>query len=660
MFLGRLYKITCPPNHLTVQFHHFSKTRNVNKVIVYLERARLIDSIRLCLRSDSTESLSDLLRNPSLDSFVVTNAIRSAPSPESALFFVESLKEIPHFSHTTNSLYALAKVLARSGQMGKLQALINGINTGKFTNVARVSYMDRMRWYAAAGDLDEVNNIWIEWKRTLQKKHPCTESYNIIVDLCAQKGKDFEAVKVFKEMINDGALPNSRTYTVIINHLVTSGKFDSAVQVFKILPQMRIKRTSKQYSVMVGALIRNERLDDVKDLLEEMRADGILPGRAMQWAFQKMQESGYDGNINALIEEMLPDRRIKSISYCIGDSNEDNDDEENDEDVSDQFQLKPWMDPAALASALQNWEPDEVSTLEDAQFVWTTRLVSKMIRNIKCAETAWDFFCWVAYQPGFTHDSYTVSRMIAKLARQGCVHLVDKLLSKMEREGLQLSFITLKLIIDFYGISGNSDAALKVFRNTKTVCGPIPRNGWLLLYSSLLRTLAKCKRDAADVIIILEEMILLKIFPDRQTYSGLMHHFALQGDIRTVQTLFGMARLSGVEPDGYMYKVVIHAYCKCERASLGLRVFEEMCNYGQQLGDSATKDLLVKSLWREGKLREAASVEERNEEISNGASFALPGHMFTLNASDLARVYEIYSRSFENNEQLSLDVIIGG
>nr|GMD32387.1 pentatricopeptide repeat-containing protein At5g66631 [Ipomoea batatas] len=657
MFLGGFYKISGSLSHLTLQLRHFSGTKDVNKVALYLERARLIDSIRLSLRSDSAERLSSLLGSPALDSFVVTNALRSAPSPDSALFFIESLKAIPHFSHTTNTLYALAKILAKSGQTGKLRALINGINTGKFTNVARVSYMDRMRWYAAAGDLDEVYNVWDEWRGTLQK-HPCTESYNIVIDLCAKKGKDSDAVRVFDRMINDGALPNSRTYTVIIDHLVKSGKFDSATEVFRILPQMRIKRTLKQYSIMVGAFISIDQLDAVKDLFDEMRADGILPGRAMQWSLQRMQEAGYDESVDELIREMLPDRRIKSIAYSM-DANEDDEEEEEEEnadcvseDAGDQLQLKPWLDPAALTSALQHWEPEEVSALEDAKFVWTTRLVCKMIRNFNSAETAWQFFCWVAYQPGFTHDCYTMSKMTTKLARHGCVHLVDKLLSKMEREGFRLSFSTLRLIIDFYGISGNGDAALKVFHNVKTICGPISKSSQLILYSSLLRTLAKCKRNS-DVITVLEEMILLGISPDRQTYSGLMHHFALQGDIKTVQRLFGMVRQGGLEPDAFMFKVLIHAYCKCEMASLALRIFEDMWSCGQ-LPDVTTKDLLVKSLWKEGKLREAAAVEERSEELNNALPLALPGHIFTMNSSDLRRVYEIYSNSFATMNTLDI------
>jgi pentatricopeptide repeat protein len=41
--------------------------------------------------------------------------------------------------------------------------------------------------------------------------------------------------------------------------------------------------------------------------------------------------------------------------------------------------------------------------------------------------------------------------------------------------------------------------------------------------------LIECKRDS-DAIDVLEEMILCGIFPDTRTFSGLMYHFASQGD----------------------------------------------------------------------------------------------------------------------------------
>lgn len=652
MYLTRYFcKENLFNNTSTLQTRYFASTPYTNKVSLYLQRARLIDLIRIGLRSGPPESLVPLLNDPALDSFVVTNALRSAPSPDSALSLIETLKIVPHFSHTQNTLYALAKILAKSCQTSKLRALIDGINSGKFTNVARVSFMDRMRWYATAGDLDEVLCVWDEW-RALPKR-PCTESYNIVIGLSAQMHKDLDAVKTFCRMIDEGALPNCRTYTILIEHLVSMGKLDSALEIFCKLPSMRMKRTLRQYSVLVGAFSGSQQFHKVKTLLDEMHTDGVLPGRAMHSSLERMKEAGFVGETVELVKEMLPDDRVKNVKLIrVDNSDDEDDDEDQDGDIEcsshdagmDVVRLKPWFDPAALASALYYWRPEEVSTLEEANFVWTTRLVCKMIRNFSSAETAWQFFCWVSYQPGFSHDVYTVSRMITKLARHGHVDLVNQLTSKIKREGIKLSFSTIRLIIDFYGLSGNGDAALKIFHSVKTLCGSTSKNSMLLLYSSLLRTLAKCKMDNV-ALDILDEMILCGILPDIQTFSGLMHHFAVQGDIKTVQRLFGLVKQSGVEPDAYMFKVLIRAYCKCERATLALRVFEDMRN-SNLMPDVLTKQLLVKCLWKEGKLREAAAVEERSRETNDVLPLALPGHLYTVSSADLTRVYKIYSSSF--------------
>ncbi|KAL6224690.1 hypothetical protein ACLB2K_003545 [Fragaria x ananassa] len=86
------------------------------------------------------------------------------------------------------------------------------------------------------------------------------------------------------------------------------------------------------------------------------------------------------------------------------------------------------------------------------------------------------------------------------------------------------------------------------------------------------------------------------------------HHFALNDGIKTVQKLFAMVRQSGVgvQPDAYIFKVLIQAYCKCERTALMYRAFEDLRNLNL-LPNPATKELLVKSLWKEGKRREAAA-----------------------------------------------------
>lgn len=629
------------------QTRYYARDPFPNKVSHYLYRAKLIDSIRLRLRSNSPNSLAPLANDRLLDSFVVTQALRSAPSADSALSLNELLESNSDFTHTQNTVHALATVLAKSRRAGELKYLIEAVKAGRFRNVS-LSFMNLMQWQAAIGDLEAVLQVWEEYRGS--EKRVCAESYNIVMRLYAQMRKDSEAVRVFSRMIEEGALPNCRTYTVMIEHLVNSGKWKSAMEVFKVLPFMRVKRTLNQYSLLVEACVGVKQFDEVKVLLDEMRVDGLLPGRAMRLSLEQIQETGFIKETDEFLREMLPNEGIKNIGYCDDSSDDDegrNEDIDEDtgggKDVSG-VQLKPWLDPRSLANALQSWSPNEVSALEEAKFVWTTRLVCKILRNFKSPQTAWNFFCWVACQPGFTHDIYTVQRMMTLLALHGHADLVDKLLSKVRMEQMRLPFSTIRLIIDFYGISKNADAALKVFRNDRNLCGPISNFNLMLLYSSLLRTLTKCGRDS-DALDVLEEMILNGVCPDIQTISGLIHHFARHGDIKTVQKLFAMVRQSGVQPDAYMFKVLIQAYCKCERAALAWRAFEDLRNLNL-MPDAATKELLVKSLWKEGKRREAASVEESCEETSDVLPLTMRGHIWTVSSIDISKVFSIYSSSF--------------
>ncbi|KAL2348462.1 hypothetical protein Fmac_002462 [Flemingia macrophylla] len=640
---------------LQVQARYFARCREPfpTKVSHYLNRAKLIDSIRLTLRSNTpNSSLPSLISHRLLDSFVVTHALRSAPSADSALSLVHALQENSRFSHTQNTLHALATVLAKSGRCSELKSLLDDIRANRFGTI-RVSFMNLMLWHAAAGDLDSVLLVWEKY--TLENNHLCAESYNIVMVLYAQMGKDSEAVRIFHKMIDEGSLPNCRTYTVIIEHLVKTRRLSEAMEVFNMLPLMRIKRTLKQYSVLIEGFVGSKRFDEAMVLVEEMQVDGILPSRGMGLLLQQMKEEGVLKGKEQLLREIWPDERISSVSYSIDNGGEDEGENENDGeddnlrgacqcDHIDGIHLKPWLDPRALVSALRNWSPDEVAALEGANFVWTRRLVCKMLRNFKKPEAAWNFFSWVASQHGFTHDIYTVQRIMTLLARHGRTDLVDILLSKVRMEGMRLPFSTIRLIIDFYGISKNADAALKVFNDDRVLCGPISKVNLMLLYSSLLRTLTKCGRNS-EALDMLDDMILNGICPDIQTFSGLMHYFSQLGDIKTVQKLFSMVRQSGPEPDAYLYKVLIQGYCKSKRAALAWRLLEDMKNSGL-LPDSATKDLLVKSLWQEGRRREAAAVEESFEEINTVLPFALQGHVWTVSSADLTRVYNIYSNSF--------------
>ncbi|KAK2992643.1 hypothetical protein RJ640_023953 [Escallonia rubra] len=192
-------------------------------------------------------------------------------------------------------------------------------------------------------------------------KIPCTESFNMVMDLYGRNENHSEAVKIFRALVKENRIPNTRTYSIMIEHLASAGKFKSAKQVFDILPRMRIKRTVKQYSVLLGGFTEMKSFDVVESLICEMRLDGILPGQLTRLALQSMMESG-------LMKE--------------------HSESEKDDDEDESFEAKPtWprvdmdVDPHFFAEAFWNLNPEMGFAMEGVDFEWTTPLVCKVIKE---------------------------------------------------------------------------------------------------------------------------------------------------------------------------------------------------------------------------------------------------------------------------------------
>ncbi|CAM0879721.1 unnamed protein product [Alopecurus aequalis] len=618
-----------------------------SRVAPYFRRARLIDALRLRIRSPSSSSSSQPPPAPD-DPVVALHGIRAAPTPASALAFFRALPSpapLPLFQ-------ALASRLANPASLPDLRSLLASFPLPP-------PPLLRLRLLAAAGD---HSGALAAFASVPAAPHRPAEAHNLVIHLHAGAGDRAAAVDAFGAMVREGALPNGRTYTVVIDHLVAAGFLDQALEVFRLLPSLRVPRTTRQYNVLAEALAEAGRFDQLRWLVREMAAvDGIMPGQQTRAAIAAMRAAGHVEGTEDFVEELSPDARIP---YAVGDAEGEGDSEDEDRcGANKETQLKPWLDPRELARALEGWDPEDVAELQAAGIVWTSRLVCKLLRAFRKHATAWQFFCWVACRPGFAHDRHTVMRMLAILARAGRVELAERLLAKVRADGILLPFVTVRLVIDFYGLSKEADAAVRVFREADSICGPVSRPNLALLWSSLLRTMAKCGRGR-DATALLEEMMTTRgVLPDLQTFSGLMEHLAGAGDLKGVHRLFGMVRQCELVPDGYMYAVLIRAYCKQERAALALKLFDEMRGAGI-VPDSPTKELLVKSLWREGKLREVALVEERCEEMvaaCGGLPVACPGHVWTASSTDLNKVYGIYSGCFAKPgaENLTADRAVG-
>ncbi|KAK2972496.1 hypothetical protein RJ640_002307, partial [Escallonia rubra] len=268
----------------------------VTTVKTYVRKSRLLQSLKQALHhphstndDNNNTPLITLLSDPLLkdDPTVLAQALRSGPSADSAISLIETLDQhVPQFSHNRSSVHAFARVLAESGRAIDLHNLMEAAIADAIPGLELFSYsgdddwyptdqMEFARHYYALGDLDSLLEIWRLLVPGVDSKIPCTESFNMVMDLYGRNGNHSEAVKIFHALVREKRIPNTRTYSIMIEHLASAGKFESAKQVFDILPRMRIKRTARQYSVLLGAFTEMKSFDVVGSLICEMRLDGI-------------------------------------------------------------------------------------------------------------------------------------------------------------------------------------------------------------------------------------------------------------------------------------------------------------------------------------------------------------------------------------------------
>ncbi|KAK3022417.1 hypothetical protein RJ639_045188 [Escallonia herrerae] len=245
-------------------------------VDTYVRKSRLLQSLKQALHhphstnDDNNTPLITLLSDPLLkdDPTVLAQALRSAPSADSAISLIETLDQhVPQFKHNRSSLHAFARVLAESGRAIDLHNLIEATITGVIPGLRLLSgdlystdLMELARHYYALGDVGSLLDYWRQLVRGFDGEIPCTESFNMVMDLYGRNRNHSEEVKIFRALVKEKRIPNTRTYSIMIEHLASAGKFESAKQVFdRYIAKDENQAHCQAVFRSVGELYRNEK-----------------------------------------------------------------------------------------------------------------------------------------------------------------------------------------------------------------------------------------------------------------------------------------------------------------------------------------------------------------------------------------------------------------
>lgn len=84
-----------------------------------------------------------------------------------------------------------------------------------------VTYTTLIHWVSSSGDVDEAMRLWKEMRDN--GCEPTVVSYTAYMKILFADGKVEEATEVYKEMLRSRISPNCHTYTVLMEYLVVTG-----------------------------------------------------------------------------------------------------------------------------------------------------------------------------------------------------------------------------------------------------------------------------------------------------------------------------------------------------------------------------------------------------------------------------------------------------
>ncbi|KAF3454764.1 hypothetical protein FNV43_RR05212 [Rhamnella rubrinervis] len=107
---------------------------------------------------------------------------------------------------------------------------------------------------------------------------PDVVAHTAVVEAYANAGQSKEALKVYMRMLASGVAPNAYTYTVLIKGLATDPKYlgDAKKYVLEMMAK-GMRPNTGTYTAVFEAFARDQKVDEAKELLQQMKAKGFKP-----------------------------------------------------------------------------------------------------------------------------------------------------------------------------------------------------------------------------------------------------------------------------------------------------------------------------------------------------------------------------------------------
>ncbi|KAM5560819.1 pentatricopeptide repeat-containing protein [Rosa sericea] len=311
-----------------------------------------------------------------------------------------------------------------------------------------------------------------------------------IIDEYAEAGKTAEALHVYRIMLDsEDCAPNAYTYSVIVKALAADPDPNFHVVAKEFVMEMMGKGwqpNASTYTSVFEAFAGQEKMEEAKQFLEEMKANGFVADKKAMRAFRKVLK--VKGPV------------VKSIFDILFDNFEDYSDDDDDDVVKKCTKDFDWS----------KYPPESYVPFSKKQ------VIEDDPENPKNLEQKFD----TMRRTGALVS--TVTRMLNMLRNDGFLSQAEEIRTALEVDHNLPEVVTHTGVIEIYGRHDEAKHALKVFLRMLSL-GVSPN---AYTYSVLIKALAKDSNFLGDAKKYLLEMMDKGMQPNARTYTPVFKAFA--------------------------------------------------------------------------------------------------------------------------------------
>ncbi|KAL0351861.1 UNVERIFIED_CONTAM: protein NUCLEAR FUSION defective, mitochondrial [Sesamum calycinum] len=180
------------------------------------------------------------------------------------------------------------------------------------------------------------------------------------------------------------------------------------------------------------------------------------------------------------------------------------------------------------------------------------------------------------------------SKLIDSLAKENRLEDAERILTKMNENGILPDVITLTIVVHMYCKSGNLDRAKEAFESSRA-------HGFqpdMKVYNSMIRAYVNAGQPKLGESLM-REMETRDIKPTKEIYMALLRSFAQVGDVNGADRISTTMQFAGFQPSQESCALMVEA---CERAGnldQARHNFDQMMKLGHKPDDRCTASMIA-------------------------------------------------------------------